>query len=115
MSFYFSRSLESLMLVESSPNRLTIKKGGVTMHAPTRNISERLSALEAYVDMPEGHNGVAITSRLKAQHDLLLAFRAEFTDFRAETNRRLTELEDGMGKALHGITAIKNLLTSSTD
>ena len=36
-------------------------------------------------------------------------------DAQIETNRRLTGLEGGMGKALHGITEIKNLLTRPDD
>lgn len=110
------------MLVESSPNRLSIMKGGVTMQVPTDEVEARLSALEAYVDMPTEHTTMTVTGRLEAQHQMLIALngnvmdlRAEFNDFRAETTRRLTSLEAGMGKALHGITAIKNLLTHPDD
>lgn len=107
------------MLAESSPNRLTIKKGGVTMRVPSSDIEARVSALEAYVDIPTKHNAttVTVTGRLEAQHKLLVAiqadytaFRAEFNAFRAETNRRLTALEDMMGQVLHGMTEIKRLL-----
>jgi hypothetical protein len=115
------------MLAGSSPNRLTIKKGGVTMRVPNSDIEARVSALEAYVDIPTmEHNGttVTVTGRLEAQHKLLTAiqidytdFRAEFNAFREETNRRLSALEervaaleDMMGQVLHGMTEIKRLL-----
>lgn len=96
---------------------LTIMKGGVTMRVPSSDVDARLSALEGYVDMPTERTGMTITSRLDAQHSLLLALRADYTDFRAEfnafrteTNRRLSGLEDAMGKVLYGMTEIKNLL-----
>ena len=119
------------MLAGSSPNRLTIKKGGVTMRVPSSDIEARVSALEAYVDIPTEHNGTTVTGGLEAQHRLLVAiradytafradytaFRAEFNAFRAETNRRLTALEqrvsvveDMIGQVLHGMTEIKRLL-----
>jgi hypothetical protein len=107
------------MLAESSPNRLTIMKGGVTMRVPSTDIEARVSALEAYVDIPTERNGTTVTGRLEAQHKLLIAFRAEFIEFRDATNRRLTALEtrltqveDMLGQVLYGMTEIKRLLTS---
>jgi hypothetical protein len=80
----------------------------------------RLAALEAYVGLPEERTGMTITARLEAQHGLLLALRSDYTDLRAEMERRfthvetrLTALEDGMGKVLWGMTEIKNLLSAS--
>ncbi|HEU5159774.1 MAG TPA: hypothetical protein VFU43_22455 [Streptosporangiaceae bacterium] len=134
----FGRKVESLMLAGLLPNGLAITKGDVTMQAPSSDIEARLSALEAYVDVPQGHTGMTVTARLDGQDRLLRAlhansteFRAEFNDFRAETNQRLTgvetrltgvktrltgvetrltEVEDVLGKVLYGITEIKNLL-----
>jgi hypothetical protein len=74
--------------------------------------------------MPAERTGMTVTARLNAQHNVLTAFRAEFTDFRAEfnvfrdqTNRRLTALEqrmsaleDMIGQVLYGMTEIKRLL-----
>jgi ABC-type phosphate transport system auxiliary subunit len=128
------------MLAESSPNRLTIMKGGVTMRVPSSDIEARVAVLEAYVDIPTKHNGTTVTGRLEAQHKLLIAIqadyaafradytafradytafraefnalRAEFNAFRAETNRRLTTLEDMTGQVLHGMTEIKRLLVA---
>jgi hypothetical protein len=67
--------------------------------------------------MPKERTGMTVTARLDGQDRLLRAlhtnfteFRAEFNAFRAETNQRLTRLEDGMGKVLYGMTEIKNLL-----
>ncbi len=116
------------------PIRPTIKKGGYTMQVTITEVNERLSALEAYVGMPKGNTGTTVTARLDAQHRLMLALRADYTDFRAEfndfrtevnefraeTNRRLTSVEtrltaveDGIGKVLYGITEIKNRLPAN--
>jgi hypothetical protein len=113
------------MLEASSPNRLTIKKGGITMQAPSNDLEARLSALEVYVELPEERTGMTITSRLKAQHDLLVALRAEVSDNSrrltgVETRltgveNRLSSVEDVMGKVLYGITTIKNLLVRADD
>jgi polyhydroxyalkanoate synthesis regulator phasin len=101
-------------------------KGRITMLARS-SVNARLSALEVYVDMPKETTGMTITGRLDAQHSLLLAMRADMSDFRADLTElrtdvtelrtdvndlkeRVTRLEDGMGKALWGITEIKNLL-----
>ncbi|HEX6468807.1 MAG TPA: hypothetical protein VF069_06885 [Streptosporangiaceae bacterium] len=127
-AFQFPRFSWSLMLEASSPNRLTIKKGGVTMQAQRSDLEARLSALEAYVELPEERTGMTITSRLKAQHDLLVALRADVSDnsrrltgvedrLTGVENRltgvenRLSSVEDVLGQVLHGMTAIKNLLT----
>jgi hypothetical protein len=101
------------------------------MQVPSSDVEARLSALEAYVDIPTEHNGTTVTGRLEAQHKLLLAIRADYTDFRAEFNAfraetdhrltgvetrlsgvetRLTQVEDGIGQVLHGMTEIKRLL-----
>ena len=83
------------------------------MLARSHSINARVSALEAYVGMPEEPTGMTITARLEAQHSLLLAIRDDHNDLRAqmrETNRRLTALEDAMGKVLWGITEIKKRL-----
>jgi hypothetical protein len=112
------------MLAGSSPNGVTITKGGVTMRVPNSDIEARVAALEEYVDMPEERTGMTVTARLDAQHNLLVAFRAEFTEFRDQTNRRLTALEqrigvleqrigvleDMIGQVLYGMTEIKRLL-----
>jgi ATP phosphoribosyltransferase regulatory subunit HisZ len=82
-------------------------KGGTTMQVPHTGFDARLAALEDYIDMPTKRAGMTITARLDAQHSLLEALRADMSDL----TRRVTNLEDGMGKALHGITEIKNLLT----
>jgi cell division protein FtsB len=102
-------------------------------------VKARLSALEVYVGMPKEHTGMTLTSRLEAQHSLLLALRADHSDMRAEMRGlradvndlrtemnevradvndlkvRVTRLEDGMGKVLWGITEIKNLLRPQDD
>jgi hypothetical protein len=101
------------------------------MPIPSTDVGARLSALEAYVDMPNEHTGKTVTGRLDAQHSLLVAFRAEFIEFRAETNQRLTsvktrltsvetrltsvetqltEIQDAVGKVLYGLTEIKRRL-----
>ena len=75
-------------------------------------------------EIPTEHNGTTVTGRLEAQHKLLLAIRADYTDFRAEFNAfraetdhrlmgvetRLTQVEDGIGQVLYGMTEIKRLL-----
>jgi chromosome segregation ATPase len=109
------------------------------MLARSHRINARLTALEAYVAMPKEHTGMTLTSRLEAQHSLLLALRAD----QSETTRRLsnvedrltnvegrltsvegrltnvegrlTGIEDVMGKMLWGMTEIKNLLTPQAD
>ena len=99
------------------------------MRVPSNDFGARLSALEEYVEMPEERTGMTITSRLEAQHGLLVALRDDFTDFRTETTRRLTNVEhrltnvegrltnveDMLGQVLHGMTTIKNLLTPPGD
>ena len=90
------------------------------MQTRSHTINARLTALEAYVGMPEEPTGMTITARLEAQHSLLLALRTDVSDM----NRRLTGIEDrvtgiegrvtgiedAMGKVLWGITEIKNRL-----
>ena len=80
------------------------------MLTPSSDVQARLSALEEYIEMPAERTGMTVTSRLTAQHNLLLAFRAEFNVFRDQTNQRLTALEDMLGQVLHGMTEIKRLL-----
>jgi hypothetical protein len=94
------------------------------MLTPSSDVQARLSALEEYIEMPAERTGMAVTARLKAQHNLLVALRAELTEFRAEftnlraefhvfrdqTNQRLTALEDMLGQVLHGMTDIKRML-----
>jgi hypothetical protein len=106
------------MLEESSPNRLTIMKGGITMRILSSDFDARLTALEEYVDMPAARTGKTITGRLDAQHVLLEALRvgqSELNRRMANLEVRMTNVEIGLGKALHGITEIKNLLTRLAD
>ena len=119
------------MLEGSQRTVRTIMKGGITMLARS-SVKARVSALEVYVGMPREHTGMTITSRLEAQHSLLLALRADHSDMRTEMRElrtemrelradvndlkeRVTRLEDGMGKVLWGITEIKNLLAPPHD
>jgi hypothetical protein len=94
------------------------------MLARSHSINARVSALEEYVGQPKEHTGMTITSRLEAQHSLLLALRQDQNDLRTEMRERfakvdgrltnvegrLTSIEDVMGRVLWGITEIKNRL-----
>jgi hypothetical protein len=96
------------------------------MRVLSSDIEARVSALEAYVTIPTERDGTTVSGRLDAQHKLLVAIKADYTDFRAEfnafrdeTNQRLTALEErvavieGMiGQVLHGMTEIKRLLST---
>jgi hypothetical protein len=79
----------------------------------TSGIKARLTALEMYIGEMREPRGMTLTSRLEAQHRMLVALGEN----QSETNRRLTRVEDRLtevestlGTVLHGITAIKNLL-----
>jgi hypothetical protein len=94
------------------------------MLARSHTINARVSALEAYVGLPKEHTSMTITSRLEAQHSLLLALRADHNDLRTEMRERfakvegrlikvegrLTGIEDAIGKVLWGLTEIKKRL-----
>jgi hypothetical protein len=78
------------------------------MLARSHTVHARLSALEAYVGMPEEHTGMTLTSRLEAQHSLLLAVRADHS----ETHRRLTNVEDRLTNVEGRLTSVEGRLTS---
>jgi chromosome segregation ATPase len=98
----------------------------------TSGIKARLTALETYVGEMREPRGMTLTSRLEAQHRMLVALGEN----QSETNRRLGRLEDRvttleghmtslqtemravrdtLGTVLHGVTAIKNLLRPPDD
>ncbi len=109
------------------------------MHVRTSDIKARLSALETYVGEKKESRGMTLTSRIEAQHRMLVALGEN----QSETNRRLTRVEERvtgletevrglrtdmtalqcemtevrgtLGTVLHGVTAIKNLVTPPDD
>jgi predicted nuclease with TOPRIM domain len=75
----------------------------------------RLSALEAYVDMPEERRGMTVTGRLDGQHTLLLALRTDVTELRSdmiEVKRRLSNVEHRLTNVEHRLTNVEQRLTN---
>jgi hypothetical protein len=102
------------MLAESSQPGLTIMKGDVTMQVPISEVIARVSALEEYVDMPQEATGMTVTGRLKAQHSLFLAIRADVSELQVgqrETNRRLTQVEGRLTGVEGRLTRVEGRLT----
>jgi hypothetical protein len=95
------------------------------MSVRINDIETRLSALEAYVGEAKEPRGMTLSSRIEAQHSLLIALREDMSDTKRRLTRvedrltgvegRLTALESSMGVVLHGITTIKNLLRPPDD
>ena len=99
------------------------------MLARTHTIKTRVSALEAYVGTPEEHTGMTITSRLEAQHSLLLAlrddhndlrrdfndFRVEMREFRAHVEQRFASVESRLTSVEGRLTSVESRLTSIED
>jgi archaellum component FlaC len=73
----------------------------------TSGINARLTALETYVGEMREPRGMTLTSRLEAQHRMLVALGEN----QSETNRRLGRLEGRMTNVEDRLTGVETRLT----